>query len=187
MANTPSDLITNIYARPRVLNKVSRAHGALYGAVATTAVLAADVDARIYPVVRLPADARIWALFVANSAIAGGTDYDLGVYNAGDWTQADQAAKDADILVDGISMATARDEMIDPAQVLAAAIGSIFNCLGQGTNAITGIQMFRELWEHAGDAAEPQAGTEYDLAWTANTVGTAAGTIKTAVLYTVNA
>ena len=187
MANTLSDVLANALAKPRVNNPALQVHGAVYFSRAVTSVLAADADNRIYPVLRLPAHARILALFVGNDAIAGGTDYNLGLYVAGDWNSADQAAKDVDIYVDGLSMAVARDEMIDPAQVLAGAIGSMFNALGQGANAITGLQWARRVWEDAGDAAEPRPGTEYDLAWTAPTVGTGAGTIVTGILYVAGA
>ena len=185
MAKVLSDLMTNVLGT--VKNSVLLNDAAVYFAKATTAVAAADADGTFYPVLRLPAHARIIHIIVGNDAITGGSDYDLGLYVAGDWNSADQTVKDKDIYADGISMATARNTYIhnDTAGAVEASLGSRGAILGAvvGGGAITGIQWVRQVWQDAGDAAEPTPGTQYDLTWTANTVGTGAGTIVTGVLY----
>ncbi len=187
MANTLSDIMANALARPRVLNPALAVQGAVYFTRASTSVLAADADGRIYPVMRLPSHARILQVWVGNDAITGGTAYDLGLYVAGDWNSADQAVKDVDIYADGISMATARNTLVhnDTAGAVEASLGSRGVILGAvvGGGAITGLQWARQVWQDAGDATAPTPGTEYDLCWTAPTVGTAAGTIITGVMY----
>ena len=179
MANTLSDRMTNLLARPVVLNP----HEQVRFKRCSTAVAAADADARVYPVERFRATDRILALWVGNDAITAGTDWDLGLYVAGDWSTADQTVVDKDIYVDGVSMATARNVPIDTAQILAGGIGSMLNLLGNapGGGTITGILWARQLWQDAGLSA--QGAEQYDLCWTANTVGSGAGTILTGILY----
>jgi hypothetical protein len=183
MANRLSSYLSGALAKPAVNQ---RAHEVVFSSgPITTSVLAADSDGIIFPVYSVPSHARVVAVIVGNDAITGGTDYNFGIYNSGDWNSADQAVRDVDIYVDGISMAAARDELIDPAQVLAGSIGSMLNVLGQGAGAITGLQYARQVWEDAGLSAAPTPGTMFDLCWTAPTVGSGAGTIRTTILYTV--
>jgi hypothetical protein len=187
MANVRSDLMASILAGTKL--DVSLGRLAVYFQKATTAVLAADADGTFYPVMRLPAHARIIQVYVGNDAITGGTDYDLGLYVSGPWDAADQTVKDKDIYADGISMATARNTFVhnDTAGAVEASLGSRGVILGAvvGGGAITGLNWARQVWQDAGDSAAPTPGTTYDLAWTANTVGTGAGTIVTGILYGV--
>ncbi len=196
MANRLSDLLSNILAVPKVMNPVNAGFASLKMMVATTSVLAADADAHVYPCFRVPSDWRLVDLWTFNDAITGGTDYDFGIYQSGDWNSADQAVVDKDIYVDGASFATARvfGVSVDPSLAArsnsdaVASLGSAKNMLGtiSGGGALTGIQRFRAIWQDAALSAAPVPGTTYDLAWTANTVGTGAGTIITVGFFAAN-
>ena len=183
MANVLSDVFANMYTVPRTLNPALSVRGAVYFSRATVQLLAAHAAGTIYPMFRMTANARVLALFLANDALASVTDLNFGIYTAVDWTAGDGVVKSVDKYCDGISLAVARDEMIDPSQVLAGAIGSIFNVLGQGTNAITGIQWARRIFEDAGDATEPRPGTEYDLCLTSVSDPAGTGNVTMGLLY----
>lgn len=122
----------------------------------TVAVSSGDSDGDVYRVFAdVPSSLVPLKIEVFNTAITGGTDYDLGIYE----TQGG-AAVDADLLADGISMATART--IDES-----------NNVGMTTVAIAG--GFESLGEMS---AQTEVDSSYDIALTANTVGTAGGTIR---------
>lgn len=134
----------------------------------TVPVLAAHADGVIYVVERFYASDIITDIYLTNTAITVGTDYDLGFYVAGAWAS-DEAIKDKDILFDGVDMSTARDVLTD--------------LLGLGTNALNAADYGKFVWELAGDGAAPAAGVTYDLCLTANVVGSADGTIKLLIGY----
>lgn len=170
MANTLSNLLSPMLSVPAGLADV-HLYGATTRAAAPTVLVSADDDnGHIYPLVRLKASDVILQVRVMNTEITAGPDWDCGIYVAGDWNSEDQDAKDADILFDGQSMASARDTQTD--------------LLGQGANALNAASYGKRLWELAGDAIEPRPGTRYDLCLTANTVGIVAGTIVVFFLYT---
>ena len=148
--------------------------------IAVVSVAAADNDADLYPVIRMRNTARIISIQVQNTAITSGTDYDLGLYagNAGgtvsapNWNQTAGTliTSAADVLWDGQSMASARTGV---------------NLLGTGTDgAAAGTTNFgKPLYTIAGITTAPDPGILYDIVLTANTVGSAAGTISFAFLY----
>lgn len=118
-------------------------------------IAAADDDTSVYRVCRVHSSQRIFGVYVTNGAITSGTDYDLGFYR----TAADGGALvDKDNIVDGATMASAR--LIPTA--LAFTTGADFG---------------KRVWEIAGLSSDPNI--EYDICWTANTVGSGAGTITT--------
>lgn len=128
---------------------------------AVASIAAADDDGSKYVLFAgVPASYVPISITVRNTAITGGTDYDLGLYkpNKGD-------AVDADVLADGISFATAR------------AV-TVANNVGMTTVAIT--DFGKTLGELSGQT-DVDAG--YDIALTANTVGTAAGTIEVTAIF----
>jgi len=119
-------------------------------------VAAADSDGDIYRHCRIPSWANIRGLWVANTAITAGTDYDLGGY----YTARDGGAvilKDG--LLDGIDMSSARAQPT--------------NLTYQKQTDLTKVNQL--LWQWLGLSADPNK--LIDLCWTANTVGSAAGTI----------
>lgn len=122
---------------------------------AVVAIAAADDDGSIYRVFPdVPANAVPLMISINNTAVTGGTDYDLGFYrpNFG-------ALVDRDNLMDGASMATARNmDVVNNVGLTTVAHANALQTVGQLSGETT-----------------PQA--SYDIALTANTVGTAAGTI----------
>lgn len=126
-------------------------------------VAAADDDGSIYKLGRLPANAIPVKAELNNDAITGGTDYDLGLYKQ------DDTVADANILADALDMSA------------AAAISSPKDGLKDlgGGDPLTAIG--KKLWELLGQS-KPTF-NEYTLALTANTVGSAAGTIAGRVYY----
>lgn len=124
--------------------------------VGTVAVASGDDNNSVYRVLaNIPSNAIPVKIEVHNTAVTGGTDYDLGLYK----TQSG-AVVDADILADGISMATAR--------TIATS-----NNAGMTTIGIAnGTQTLATL------SAQTAPDASYDVALTANTVGTADGTIR---------
>lgn len=129
----------------------------VFAMVATLEVAAADDDGSVYRLFKnLPGNLVPLKIEIANDAITGGTDYELGLYETG----VGGAAKDIDCLMGTTTMASARARGSEISGMSAVAVDSPDST----------------LYELAGDTlATSEPG--YDLALTANTVGTAAGTI----------
>ena len=168
MANTKSTFISNIETALRVFNDVRVAGAGLKVASGTVEVEAADNDAHIYALVRLPAQATIWSVLLMSDAIAGATDYDFGGFTPVEGS-GDPVAVDADALCDGIDINAGKAV---PTEIMGT--GSKPDPANYG----------KPLWELLGVSADPGDHVMYDLGFLANTVGTAAGTITVAVLYT---
>jgi hypothetical protein len=118
-------------------------------------VLAADGDGEVYRIFKdIPSNAVPIAINVWNTAITSGTDYDLGLYKANLG-----AVVDKDILCDGTTMASART---------VATLNNV------GMTTINIAQSQKTLGELS---AQTDVDSAYDIAWTANTVGSADGTI----------
>lgn len=123
--------------------------------IARIEVAADDDDGSVYRFLKgIPSTMMIRELSIHNEAVTGGTDYDLGIYKT-----SKGAAVDADRLMDGQSMATAR------ARTSGWNVG------------LVSINIEDSQMTIAEFGAETDADSSYDLALTANTVGTAAGTI----------
>lgn len=136
----------------------------LLSGVALAQVAAADDDTSVYRLCRVKSSWVPFEITVATTAITGGTDYDLGVYRISTGATTG-AVVDRDILMDGQTMATASTTLNGMGIVAAGDRG-------------------KAIWELLGLTADPQL--EYDLALTANTVGTAAGTIAVSYSFLVN-
>lgn len=127
----------------------------------TFEVAAADADGDIYRVFKdVPANAIIIKIEVKNDAITAGTDYDFGVYerNGG-------AVIDKDEFASAVDMSSARAVPTDIS-----------------TEAQDVANIGKKLYEIVGHTIATKKAS-YDLAYTANTVGTAAGTITTTLYY----
>lgn len=162
VANTKSTDVTNADATPSALSHRVYAGFRPLRSVNTVAVAAADDDGSVYRVKRLRSDAIITYVGVLNDAITSGSDYDFGLYR----TAADGGAVvDADLIADGVDMSSAR----------VAELSVRFH--DTGTAKIE--EFYKPLWQLAGLSSDPQV--EYDLCWTANTVGSAAGDITTII------
>jgi len=128
----------------------------LVAMVVSFEVAVADDDGSVYRIGKglsgslIPIDFKIF-----NDAIAGATDYDLGLYKV-----------DSGAVID-------KDVFMDGADINAGnGIASPQN----GLTAVDVANLTKKIFEHAGhDVTDSLQG--YDLALTANTVGSAVGTI----------
>jgi hypothetical protein len=146
--------------------------GHVHKLVQTFEVAAGDDDGSVYRLFKeIPATAVLVSAQILNDAITGGTDYDLGLYKPG----AGGDVVDKDVLADGEDLSSANSR-ISPAD---------------GLGAVDLADVNKPLWQLS---SAPEGGSPYtvenkpqafDIALTANTVGTGAGTI-TAILEFVN-
>ncbi len=150
MANARSDWFANVLAKPPVMNSMGSSRAEVKTIRVEVATLVGHGAGHYYPLFRLPAQARLWSLKVSNTADAGLTDCNIGLYQKADWTLADGVVIDEDILVDGAN--------------IAAASGVAVERLGAGTTAYAEGLEGKPLWQVAGVAADPGAGVEYDIA-----------------------
>lgn len=154
VVNSKSAEITALDASPNTLSS-GRTHTVKNREVLSS-VVAADDDGSVYRVHRVRSSQTFYGIVKTNTAITSGTDYDFGLYR----TAADGGAvvvKDA--IVDGVTMASAIAVPTAPAHVA--------NVIG------------KKYWELAGLSSDPCV--DYDLCWTANTVGSADGSIRTII------
>jgi len=130
-------------------------------------VAAADDDGSIYGIAEIPVNAKDVVVTQMNDGITSGTDYDTGYYqvavsNGGVKTAG--TVVDKACIADGTDNSSARTTSPLITTPLVANIG-------------------KKAWEIAGLSAQPTYPT-FLLALTANTVGSAAGTIGGFVDYT---
>jgi len=161
MAEYLSDLLTQQITNNRKLSANYTGRAGAFGVKAVATVLAAHANGDVYRLFSVPANGIPLLWTIANSAVTDGSDYDLGIYNNG----ASGTVLDKDVLNDGISMATASIATIFTSPHLIANYGKRF-------------------WELAGLSVDP--GGYLDVCLTANTVGTADGTIGISLLYNGN-
>lgn len=159
MAEFLSDLLTEIVTNKRKPSPAVTGRGGLFAIEATATVLAAHSDGDIYRLFRVPSNGVPVHIGVANTGITSGSDYDWGLYQVGG------AVADKDVLIDGLSVATASTGVVRVGPQLAADRGKMF-------------------WQLAGATSDP--GGFYDVCITANTVGSADGTIFTTLSYNAN-
>lgn len=129
--------------------------GNIFASGQSVAVAAADDDGSVYGLAIVDSSWVPAQINIQTTAITGGTDYDLGLYEVGNGVPG--AVVDKDVLMDGQTMASASQTL-------------------NGMSAVTADKRGQELWQLLGLSADPQK--KYVLALTANTVGTAAGTIN---------
>ena len=124
--------------------------------VGTATVASGDDDTSVYRVLfDIPSNAVPLNIDITNTAITSGTDYDLGLYETDSG-----AVIDKDILADGLSMASARSI-------------ALVNNVGMTTVAVAnGTQTLGTL------SAQTNVSSSFDIVLTANTVGSANGTIR---------
>ena len=128
-------------------------------------VAAADDNDSVYRVARLPANAIPIYGEVYADAITSGTDWDLGLYKPG----VGGAVVDIDLLADGLDIASG--------EAITAGLEVLTNLGGADPVGNFG----KTLWELLG-LTKPNRG-DYDLAWTARAVGSAAGTVSGFLIY----
>jgi hypothetical protein len=156
VANTKSTHVGNADNVPVKATPVRVAEGRLKESVATVEVAAADDNGSVYRMHRVRSDARVSSIEIANDAITGGTGYDVGVY---DTNENGGAAVDDDVFASALDLSSAGGFTDRTYEATAANISKVEQA----------------LWELLGLSSDP--GKEYDICLTADTVGTAAGTI----------
>lgn len=125
--------------------------------IATVEIAAADSDGSVYRFFKnvsahlIPTDIRIF-----NDAITGGTDYDLGLYKTDGG-----AVIDKDCFLDGGDLSAAH------------ASGSGLS----GLSIVDVANLLRALYEYTSETIGAIKTSGYDICLTANTVGSAAGTV----------
>ena len=143
----------------------ANAHGGDLVAIAGTfEVAAGDDDGSVYRIAAgLPANLIPYKFEIYNDAITGGTDYDLGLYLA-----ESGVVVDADLLADGMDLSSANGRTSPE----------------NGLQTLNVDQTGKRLWELTGlGYTEKTKPDGFDIALTANTVGTAAGTISFELLF----
>lgn len=163
VVNTKSTIVTNADATPRVKTDALLAGGRLRSQAATVEVAAGDDDTSVFRMFRVHSSWRIHGLTLLNDAITGGTSYDVGLYDIAD---ADGAVLDADAFAAAVDLSSARVAPLDVAN-------HTLN-IDKAENAI---------WQLAGLSLTSDPNKFYDIALTANTVGSGAGTITMRLAY----
>lgn len=130
--------------------------------VATFEVAVSDEDGSVYRVAKnVPADLIPTRFDILSDAIADATDWELGLYET---TQEDG--------LDGVA--------IDIDVFLGSTDINAGNARGSELNGLTAVpieDVQKRIYEHAGDTLSTRK-LGYDIAFTANTVGSAVGTIS---------
>ena len=129
--------------------------GQLRSFVSVFEVASGDDDGSIYKIAKLPANAILTSLTLNSDAITGLTSIDCGLYKESGVVADANLFLSAEDIAAGQAIGTAQDAMEDLA----------LENLG------------KKLYEQLGLTVATATETAYDLALTANTVGSAAGTI----------
>lgn len=145
------------------LAKAAFSHGAEpIVIVATEEIAAGDDDGSVYRLFKsVPSNYIPVQIDIVCDAITGGTDYDLGLYKVG----IGGAEVDKDVLADGQTLASA----------LTRATGQQLGLQTVGKDAVG--STLAEL------SGQTNPDTSYDIALTANTVGSAAGTVSVIAIF----
>jgi len=169
VANTKSATITNADASPKVLNDAALERGRKFIATGICEVLAADDDNSVYRFVRVHSSWKVRSIKIRNDAITGATSYDCGIY---------RTAADGGAVVDADLFASAVD--------ISAGLAGTEIRYEAGTTAVIDYAE-KPVWFIADIGAATYTADPdfwYDICLTANTVGSAAGTIFLEVEYT---
>lgn len=159
MAVEDKYVITDSY--PYSISANAGGSGDLRSAVISFEVAAADDDGSVYRLMQINANSIITNVKFCNDAITAATDYDFGFYDV-----ESGAVVDADELADGLDISSG-------------------NASGSEASAMTAVDIAnrgKKVYSLLGKTASTKA-VAYDLAITANTVGTAAGTVTVFVEY----
>jgi len=134
--------------------------GGIQTILQTFEIAAADDDASIFRLARIKAGDILLRATIMCDAITSGTDYDLGLYQI-TTGGVNGAVLDKDIFMDGQTFASA-SKTIDGLQTVAIE------------NRVKSVV---DLHNTVSSASVANSGQEYDIALTANTIGSAAGTV----------
>lgn len=141
-----------------------RAAGQLIYGAATFEVAAADDDGSKYRIFRdLPSDLIPVKIDILCDAMTGSTDWDLGFYDS-----ESGAVVDVDALMDGADLSGGKAQGSEQDGMAAVGVDEVL----------------KTCWELAGKTTANKK-NKYDLVLTANTVGSAAGTVSVRAWFTL--
>lgn len=163
VVNTKATGVSNPDSTPGKANPLQIAGARLYESVGTVEVAAADSDNSVYRMARVHSGWRVSSIELFNDAITSGSVYDLGLY---DTAENGGAVVSQELFASDVTMVSARST---PTEVTYEA-------------TVTNIDKVEKLlWELLALSSDP--GKWYDIAFTATTVGSGAGTISIRVRY----
>lgn len=165
-----STAITNRDATPQVLTDRGLTRGETYVAFAKFEIAAGDDDGSTLRICELPSNCRVKSIKIWNDAITGSTSWDVGIYRT---TEDGGAVVDADLFASAVDIA-------------AGLTGTELRFEAGTTAPIDYVEY--KLWQIADLGAATHAtdpGYNWDLVATANTIGSAAGTIIFVVEYAI--
>ena len=165
VANTKATNVTNPDSTPSKANPLHIHAARLYEIVGTVEVAAADSDNSVYRMARVHSSWRISSIEVFNDAITSGSVYDLGLYDTAENGGAVISGAQ-ELFASDVTMVTARST---PTELTYEATATNID------------KIEKRLWELLGLTADP--GKWYDIAFTATTVGSGAGTISLRVRF----
>ena len=127
--------------------------------VAVFETAAADDDGSIYRVANVTGESILLSAEILNDVVTSGTDWDFGIYDTlnGDYSG---AVVVKDVYANGADLST----------------GHIFGAELSALTALGVEEAAQPIWEQGGHTSANKRGS-YDLALTANTVGSSASTI----------
>lgn len=163
VVNTKATNVTNPDSTPSKANPLHIHLARLYEIVGTVEVAVADSDASVYRMARVYSSWRISSVEVFNDAIQSGAVYDLGLYDIADNAG---AVVSQELFASDVTMVTARST---PTELTYEATATNID------------KIEKRLWELLGLTSDP--GKWYDIAFTASTVGSGAGTISLRVRF----
>lgn len=138
-----------------------------YTAIVTFEVAVADDDGSVYRVIKnVNENLIVSKIELLNDAIAGATSYDIGVYESDKGSVSGPVIdKDVFLAAEDINAGNARGSAVD------------------GLGAVDIADSQKRIFELVGDTLKTKR-TGYDIAVTANTVGSAVGTITLYITFT---
>lgn len=157
-----SDRFANADIQNGVLARASEVSGSpIRRVLAKLEILSTEEDGSVFRLARVPSDMIVTDIRLFCDAITGGNDFDIGLY---DTDQNGGAVVDKDVFLDG--------------KALTSAI-TISGTAGLGASGLTGLDIAslnKTLFGHAGKTIATRK-AEYDIAITANDIGTTGGTV----------
>lgn len=149
MAATESQLMTNIIADPVVMNDVRQKHARQRVDICRVTAVSGDGAGHLYRLTKLKASDVVTSIKLINTADAGFTDMNVGIWTPSDTTD-DPVVVDADGLVDGYDASSAQATPVE--------------ILGTGTGAGAETDFGKGLWEFCpgGPASDPGQ-VEYEI------------------------
>jgi len=156
--------LANLALNPPVLTQ-ARLNGApIRGIKAIVAIAANDSATSKWRIARIPSNAILHQITISTTAQASSTDFDLGVAYSPNKNSGITPTNAVNCLADALTLITASRAL-------------------DGLKDVSIANSFKELWELAGLSVDPCC--DLDIIFTANTIGTAGGTVGFKIEYTV--